>query len=197
LNALPHSLISERAILARRLFLAGHFPLDLLELIHSLRVLILVEAEIYEVALEKLPFRLYRLVQLILDLLNYETRPVVRLRGHGIAGSRLLHQGPLCLHQEPSGVISVDGLVCGGPLGVKVGLLRTHRPQVVLIVLPPLRERFLVLLRDVPQQVLLHMIDALDGLELEEVSVGAVLRHEVGHGLSHLILLLIEISRLD
>ena len=80
---------------------------------------------------------------------------------------------------------------------MKVGLLRTHRPQVVLIILSPLRERFLVLLRDVPQQVLLHMIDALDGLELEEVSVGAVLRHEVGHGLSHLILLLIEISRLD
>jgi hypothetical protein len=80
---------------------------------------------------------------------------------------------------------------------VKVGLLRTHRPQVVLIILSPLGERFLVLLRDVPQQVLLHMIDALDGLELEEVSVGAVLRHEVGYGLSHLVLLLIEISRLD
>jgi antirestriction protein ArdC len=59
-----------------------------------------------------------------------------------------------------------------------------------------LRERFLILLRDIPQQVLLHMINALDGLELEEVSVGAVLRHEVGHGFSHLILLVIEISRL-
>jgi len=196
LNALPHPLISERTILARRLFLTGHFTLDFLELIKSLRVLILVEAEIDEVAFEKLPFRLYRLMQLILDLLNNETRPVVRLCGHGVAGSGLLHQGPLCLQEDPSGVISVDGLVGGGPLGMKVGLLRTHRPEVVLIFLSPLGERFLILLRDIPQQVLLHMINALDGLELEEVSVGTVLRHEVGHGLSHLILLLIDLSRL-
>ena len=78
---------------------------------------------------------------------------------------------------------------------MKVGLLRTHRPEVVLIVLSPLRERFLILLRDVPQQVLLHMIDALDGLELEEVSVGTVFRHKVRHGLSDLLLLLIDLSR--
>ena len=38
------------------------------------------------------------------------------------------------------------------------------------------------------------MIDSLDGLELEEVSIGAVLRHQVRHGLSHL---LIDLSRVD
>ena len=66
-----------------------------------------------------------------------------------------------------------------------------------MVILSPLRQRFLILLGDIPQEVLLDMIDSLDGLELEEVSVGAVLRHEVGYGLSHLVLLLIEISRLD
>lgn len=40
------------------------------------------------------------------------------------------------------------------------------------------------------------MIDALDGLELEKVSVGAVLRDQVRHGLSDL-LLIIDLSRLD
>jgi len=43
--------------------------------------------------------------------------------------------------------------------------------------------------------VLLHMINALDGLELEEVSVGTVFRHKVRHGLSDLLLLLIDLSR--
>lgn len=41
------------------------------------------------------------------------------------------------------------------------------------------------------------MIDALDGLELEEVSVGTIFRHQIRHGLSHLLLLLIDLSRLD
>jgi hypothetical protein len=43
------------------------------------------------------------------------------------------------------------------------------------------------------------MIDSLDGLELEEVSIGAILRDQVRHGLSHLLLLLllIDLSRLD
>ena len=50
-----------------------------------MRVLILVEAEVDEVALEKLSFRLYSLVQLIFDLLDYETRPIVRLRWHRVA----------------------------------------------------------------------------------------------------------------
>jgi hypothetical protein len=44
------------------------------------------------------------------------------------------------------------------------------------------------------------MIDSLDGLELEEVSIGTILRHQVRHGLSHLLRLLlvfIDLSRLD
>ena len=42
------------------------------------------------------------------------------------------------------------------------------------------------------------MINSLDGLELEEVSIGTILRHQVGHGLSHLLLRLrIDILRLD
>jgi hypothetical protein len=40
------------------------------------------------------------------------------------------------------------------------------------------------------------MIDSLDGLELEEVSIGTVLRDQVRHGLSHLILL-IDLSSVD
>jgi hypothetical protein len=43
------------------------------------------------------------------------------------------------------------------------------------------------------------MIDSLDGLEFEEVSIGTILRDQVRHGLSHLFLLLafIDLSRLD
>ena len=41
------------------------------------------------------------------------------------------------------------------------------------------------------------MIDTLDDLELEEVSIGTILRDQVRHGLSHLLLLLIDLSRVD
>ena len=41
------------------------------------------------------------------------------------------------------------------------------------------------------------MIDSLDGLELEEVSIWTILRYQIRHRLSHLILLLlIDLSRL-